>query len=255
MSRLIKQVSQPLSQNDSKVIKVRNIQVLDQEDEGPLNKSLLFAERDEIIRIAEIEAQKLLDGAKAEANQILEQVEIRRSEWEQEEQRLIHEAYEKGMQMGIEEGRHNGLTEYNSLIKKAKTIVDSSKEAFQNHLDSSETTIVEIAIQSAERIIHTSLIDEQERFLPLVKRVLKEAKDFKEVQIHVHPLQYELLISEKNELDAIFPHGIQCFIYPDEDLEEYSCYIESENGRIDATISSQLVELKKNLLELLKEDD
>jgi len=56
-------------------------------------------------------------------------------------------------------------------------------------------------------------------------------------------------------LDAVFPNGTQCFIYPDDDLEEFSCYIESEHGRIDASVSSQLVELKKNMMELLKGDE
>ncbi|MCR2820721.1 flagellar assembly protein FliH [Lederbergia panacisoli] len=254
MSRLIKHVFTS-QEKDLKVIKVKSIQIPNQEDEESLSESLFIAEREEILRDAKIEAKKLLDDAKLKANQILEQVEVRRSEWECEEQRLIHEANEKGLQIGIDEGKQIGLAEYESLIEKAKLIVDSSKEAFQSHLESSEATIVEIAMQSAERIIHTCLTEQQERFLPLVKKALKEAKDFKEVQIHVHPLQYELLISEKNELDAIFPHGIQCFIYPDEDLEEYSCFIESENGRIDASVSSQLIELKKTLMELLKDDD
>ncbi|MBW8350493.1 flagellar assembly protein FliH [Bacillus sp. IITD106] len=255
MSRLIKNNPSQLLNNDAKVIKVRKIEASYQEDEERINQTMSLEERAEILRNAELEAQKILENTKAKVDQMIEQVEMRRSEWEEEEQRLIKEAYEKGMQLGIEEGRQHGYAEYSSLIEKAKEVVDSSKIAFQSYLDSSEQTIVDIAIKAAERILYTSLVNEQERFIPLVKRALKEAKDFKEVQIHVHPLQYELLLSEKNELDAIFPHGMQCFIYPDEDLEEYTCYIESENGRIDASVSSQLVELKKNLMELLKGDD
>ncbi|MBS4193982.1 flagellar assembly protein FliH [Lederbergia citri] len=255
MSKLIKNSSSQLLNNDAKVIKVRKIESLHQEHDEQINQTIFMEERAEILRNAELEAQKLLEEAKLKVDQMIEQVEMRRTEWQEEEQRLASEAYEKGLHLGIEEGRQNGYTEYASLIEKAKDVVDSSKKAFQSYLESSEPTIVEIAIKAAERIMYTSLADEEERFIPLVKRALKEAKDFKEVQIHVHPLQYELLLSEKNELDAIFPHGIQCFIYPDEDLEEYSCFIESENGRIDASVSSQLVELKKNLMELLKGDD
>ncbi|MBS4198954.1 flagellar assembly protein FliH [Bacillus sp. FJAT-49732] len=254
MSRIIKYNSAPLSQNDSKVIKVRSIQLPLQEHEE-VASDIFLEEKEEILQNAENEANKIVENARAEANQILKQIEMRRSEWELEEKQLIDEAYEKGLQIGLEEGRRNGYVEYENLIGKAKEVVNSSKEAFKTYLESSEGTIVDIALTSAERIIHTSLEDQKERFIPLVKRALKEAKDFKEVQIHVHPLQYELLTSEKNELDAIFPPGTQCFIYPDEDLGEYSCFIESENGRIDASVSSQLVELKKNLMELLKGDD
>ncbi|MCJ8006263.1 flagellar assembly protein FliH [Lederbergia wuyishanensis] len=254
MSRIIKNNSAPPIQSESKVISVRRIQLTSQEHVEQSIESVL-EERDEILHNAEIEANKLLEAAKAEVNQLLQNIEMRRSEWELEEKKLIDDAYEKGLNIGIEEGRRNGYAEYENLIEKAKEVVNTSKIAFKEYLESSETVIVDIAIKSAERIIHTSLADQKDNFIPLVKRALKEAKDFKEVQIHVHPLQYELLISEKNELDAVFPNGTQCFIYPDEDLEEYSCYIESEHGRIDASVSSQLVELKKNMMELLKGDE
>ena len=47
---------------------------------------------------------------------------------------------------------------------------------------------------------------------------------------------------------------IDFYIYPDDELEETSCIIESENGRIDASVDSQLEEIKIKLFEMLESE-
>jgi flagellar assembly protein FliH len=51
---------------------------------------------------------------------------------------------------------------------------------------------------------------------------------------------------------AIFPKDTELYIFPDDELEESSCIIESENGRMDASVDSQLQEIKVKLTELLE---
>ncbi|MBS4203786.1 flagellar assembly protein FliH [Lederbergia citrea] len=250
MSRIIKSDSAPVIQEEkTKLIKVRNLLANDAFEESSIS-----LHREEILQDAEQKAKKVLDEANHHASQLLSQVQQQQGEWEQKKQELINQAYEEGLQIGINEGRVNGYSEYEKLILQAKEVVELSKSAFHEHVSDAESTILELAITAAERIIHSSLAEDHEKFLPIVKKAIKEAREFKEVQIHVHPLQYDLLIAEKKDLDAIFPSNTQCFIYPDAELEEYACFIESENGRIDASISSQLVELKKQLMELLEGD-
>ena len=43
-------------------------------------------------------------------------------------------------------------------------------------------------------------------------------------------------------------------MYPNGELDEHACYIESENGRIDASIDSQLQEIKRKLMDILEEN-
>lgn len=101
-----------------------------------------------------------------------------------------------------------------------------------------------------QKIIQCSLLDKPESFVGLVKKAIKEAKDSQEIQVHVNPIYYEFLMKEKQELETVFPKKVQLYIYPDAGLNEDACFIESENGRIDASISSQLTELKEKLLDL-----
>ena len=52
-------------------------------------------------------------------------------------------------------------------------------------------------------------------------------RNFSEIQIHVHPIHYEFLLSKKEELLSIFTKDTNLVIYPDSDLSEDSCLIES----------------------------
>ena len=178
---------------------------------------------------------------------------MEKSNWETAKEQLMKEAYQAGYDQGLHEGRRNGQAEYDAVLAEAEKTVELSKTAFAGQVEKSEKVILDLAIVTAERILNASLVDDSVNFVPLVKRALREARDYKEVQIHVHPSKYELLTSEKNELDAIFPNDVQCYLYPNGDLDEHACYIESENGRIDASIDSQLQEIKRKLMDILEE--
>jgi len=94
----------------------------------------------------------------------------------------------------------------------------------------------------------------EEEFLGLVKRALKNARDYKNIQLHIHPNHFQFLLAQKEELAAVFPQEVDFYIYPDDEMPEDACIIESENGRTDASVDSQLNEIKLRLFELLEDD-
>jgi flagellar assembly protein FliH len=215
--------------------------------------------------ISQQEQEKILDHAYEEANEIkrqaLEDIEkdrhqllVEKQNWELERAHLIEEAKTEGIHIGIEEGRTSGYEEYIEVIQKAKTIVDSSKEDYMKYLQSAEKMILELGIKVAEKIINKTMEDKEENFLSLVKKVLKEMRDQKEIQIHVHPTHYQFVLSEKEELLHLFPIQPNIFIFPDENVEENGCIIETANGRIDASVDSQLTLIKDKLIDLLESE-
>ncbi|MBS4207625.1 flagellar assembly protein FliH [Bacillus sp. FJAT-50079] len=255
MSRLIKyQPELHKDQEKTKVIQVRTWtnSVSNAED---LVDSSAYEERQRIIEHAEQEAKAIITNAERQKHHMLQEIDRERLAIEDEKKSVLEKAYEDGFQKGVRDGKESGFLEYESLIDLAKRVTDDSKTAFTEYVEKAEETILELAVAVAERILHSSLDEDKDKFIPLVQHALKEAREYKEVQIHVHPANYEQLLAEKAGLDAIFPNGIKCFIYPDAQLAEYSCVIESENGKIDATISTQLVELRGKLKQLLLEGE
>ncbi|HAQ08025.1 MAG TPA: flagellar assembly protein FliH [Bacillus bacterium] len=252
MSRLIKSNFSTAAEADKKVISIRVIGTGTSDAHEQPIYSHTEEERNQILKQAEHEADRMIANALAEAQSIREQVRKEQQEWEQEKVILTEDAKTIGHERGLIEGQARGYEEYRGMIQSAHEIIEASKRDYHNHIDASEKVILELGVKVAAKILGKKISENEEDFLALVKRALKNARDYKEIQLHVHPEHYSFLLAHKDELIAIFPKEIGFYIFPDDELGNDSCIIESENGRVDACVDSQLEEIKQKLFELLE---
>ncbi|MFB6466638.1 flagellar assembly protein FliH [Cytobacillus sp. Hz8] len=254
MSRLIKSGWTPPNAEGKKIISIKMLDHFFQEDHE-VSSFHSEIEYQRIMEQANLEAETLIQKTNLEAEAILNQVNQEKQSWEQEKQILTNQAQEQGFNSGLEQGRIEAHNEYLEQLHLAKSVVDSSKEDYLNKIESSERTILDLGIKVAEKILGLRLGTRPEDFISIVRLAIKEARDYREVQIHVNPIHYDLLLSQKEDLISIFPKETDLYLYPDDDLPKDSCIIESANGRIDASIDSQLEEIKHKLIELLESED
>ncbi|WP_458413902.1 flagellar assembly protein FliH [Schinkia sp. CFF1] len=210
---------------------------------------------EEIIREAEKEAINILKNAENKLHEMMHQIEIEKQNWDTEKEHWIEMAKNEGYEEGLNLGKQDGFNEYKTFIDLAKETVSLSKQDYEKNVEQAEMTILHLGLKTAEKIIGFTLDVNPEAFMNLVKRVIKEVKDHQDVQIHVHPLYYDLLISQKEEIKAFFTNPItELYIIPDDELEQTDCVIESSFGRIDASIDTQLHEIKMKLIQILEGD-
>ncbi|MDZ5711719.1 flagellar assembly protein FliH [Jeotgalibacillus haloalkalitolerans] len=209
-------------------------------------------ESNQLVLDANEQAQKLLEDAQQQTEQLLLQIDAKKNQWNTEKEELQKKAYEEAFAQGYEEGRNKGYHEVSHLINEAQEIVAASKATLQAQIEENEMVILELAMKASEKIISQQLENSPEKYLPVVKKGIKEAREMKEVKIYIAVQQYTYLQSEREELLAIFPTDIRLYIYPEEELEPYKCFIETANGRIDISIDTQLSELKAGLAEILR---
>lgn len=206
----------------------------------------------ELIEEARSEAEQIRQQVKAETDALYAKIQHSRKEWEQEKELLVNAASEDGYKAGLEEGKRQGYLEYQELLKDARQIIQAAKDDYHAYLETSEKTILDLSITIAKKILGTKIEESGDYFISLVKKAVKEVKEFQNVQIHVHPTHYASLLTKKDELLSVFSHDTNLFIYPDSDLLEGNCLIESPYGRIDASIDTQLSEIKQKLTECLE---
>ena len=222
-------------------------------EEKTIDVRQVEADAEEIIRNAEKEAISILRDAENKLQEIMHQIEIEKQNWEIEKDHWIESAKQDGYADGFESGKQDGINEFKTLIDTAQDTIRLSKQDYLKNVEQSETTILHLGLKAAEKIIGFTLELNEDVFLNLVKKVIKEVKDHQDVQIHVHPKYYSLLLSQKEEIKAYFNNPTtQIYIFPDDELNETDCIIESSFGRIDAGIDSQLNELKLKLLQILE---
>jgi len=249
LSRLIKsQWAAP--KTEKRIIGIKAVQ---SNNTGSYELPYVFEEQGEsIIGSAQMQADMIMQEAAVHAQAVREQIASEKEEWERQRHNLEEAAQRKGYEQGLGEGRNQGYQEYSDTITFAKEIVEDSKLEYKKNVEKAERTILELGMKVAGRILGTRISEQEEDFLLIVKRALKEAREFREVQVHVNPSRYSFLLSRKDELIALFPREVDFYIYPDEDLLEEACLIESANGRIDASVDSQLDEIKNKLIDLLE---
>jgi flagellar assembly protein FliH len=199
------------------------------------------------------EAAKIRQEAEQYYEAMRKQVLKEKEEWRIEKEQLVQLAREEGYHAGFAKGRQEALEHYDELIAKARHITELANVQFYEQINASTETILRLGMKVAERIIGEALGKDPNYFLTLVKRVLKEVREQTEVTIYVHPLSYEIVARQKEELKSLFPHEVDIFIHPDNELEEYGCLVETPFGRIDASVDTQLAQIKEKLFERIKE--
>lgn len=250
LSRVIRPDYMKSTEDPKRVIGIKSIHT----DDGCREEATPYYEheRSAVIQEANRRAQSIIEQAESEKERIMEEAEVWQANWEQEKGRIQTEAYQAAFEQGAIEGREAGYRDMSSLIEEAKSTVASSKIEYKKNVERSEQTILSLALVCAEKILQTKLEGNDELFMSIVKSTIKEVREQKEVQIHVHPARYSFLVSQKDEIEALFPGGVNCYIFPNEEAEEEACFVETASGRIDASIDAQLQQLRKTLFDILE---
>ncbi|WP_232284431.1 flagellar assembly protein FliH [Bacillus timonensis] len=207
-----------------------------------------------MINEAKEQADKIVKDAIAYSNSLRQEALVEKRKWEEEKQELYQRTSEEGFQAGMIKGKEQGYQEYADLLLAARQIIDTSKQDYEHYLDSSEEVILKLAMAVAEKIIGVHLAESPDDFTYLVKKAIKEVKEHSDITIQVNPRYYQMMVEQKEELTAILNRESDLFIYPNEDLKEADCVIESSFGKINASVDTQLTEIKERLLSILLEE-
>jgi len=195
-------------------------------------------------------AEAILSEAKREAQRMKEEAERERQKMMEEIGQIAERAKKEGYEEGRLLGRQAGYAEAAKSIAEAKETVDLAKKDYFSHIEQSEKTILAIGLAVAEKILNMKIEENPENFLPLVKKAIQEAKEYREVRVIVHYKMYPLVLEQKEELRSLYFQNGELLIYPSDEVPETGCIIETEGGRIDASVDAQLMEIREKLLKI-----
>jgi flagellar assembly protein FliH len=250
LSRVIKAPFARHEGNEKKLIQIKNYVSVHKETQTEHNDIAEAAKQAQaIVQEAQHEAELLKKEAQHYYETLKQQIMQEKEQWEHEKRQLIELAQKEGYEIGLQQGKNDGLTQYLQHIERAKQLVELANNEFYKQIEAANETIFLIGLKVAERILGKQLDDNREHFVSLVKRAIREVREHSEVKVYVHPTYYDTVVSQKDELKAIFNREVDLFIYPDDQLSEHGCFIESPFGRIDASVDTQLHQIKEKLRE------
>lgn len=208
---------------------------------------ILAATQEEI----EIERQKFNEYREEQ----FQTIEGLKKAWEEEKLVLQQQAYEEGFGQGYEEGIQKANADMAESLKMANDIINQSNLNAKKYIEAQEQVILNLGLTTAERILGAKLEQNNELYVSIVKRGLKEAREMKEIKVYVSPIYHEVVTQNRDELAEMFPPDVPFMIFVNEDLEGTESYIETNHGRIVVSIDEQLHELRLKLHEILDSRD
>ncbi|ADM37718.1 flagellar assembly protein FliH [Bacillus spizizenii ATCC 6633 = JCM 2499] len=245
MSNIIKQESSFSPQKERRKLSVQEVRID--------HSHLLQAEENPEALMARVkeEADRISEQANSHIENIRRQIEQEKNDWAAEKQKLIEEAKAEGFEQGVALGKAETLQQYGELIDQANSIIEMSRKAVEDKLENANEEIVELAVALAKKVWQQKS-DDKEAFLLLVKQVINEVKEYDDISIYVDPYYYETVFQQKDEIQQLLYKECRLGIYADEKAPKGSCYIETPFGRVDASVDTQLMQLKDKLLTALE---
>lgn len=207
---------------------------------------------EERISQSQKQAAQIIDAAQQQKSEIEAALQIQKERAEKAQKAAYEQSRQAGYKAGFQQGSDAGKADWQKRIDQVNQLIDQMRADYQKKIAGAEPDILKLAMAVAEKILGTSIASDENKWFSLVSRAVREVRDQKTVKIIVPPEHFDTLDRHKEELDALV-RDAEIYIYADGDLQKDACIIETEFGRIDAGIDSQLSVIKQKLKEIVEE--
>ncbi|AMM97272.1 flagellar assembly protein FliH [Bacillus pumilus] len=248
MSRIIKHETSVIPEQGRQTIPLQQVEFKKEHHEEELVNETEASQL--VLSDAEDQASRIVEQANNELEKTMAEINQRRADFEEERMQLIEEAKQAGYQDGFQKGEADAMSQYRSILDQANDIVSLAKQDYEEKIESSAEKIVELAFELAKRVWY-SAEDTKDQFLALVKQVISEVKEYDDISIYVDPKHYDHVMEYKDELIRILQKDTHLAIYSDEKAPKGTCYVETSFGKVEASVDTQMNQLKGKLLEVI----
>ncbi|MBB6213080.1 flagellar assembly protein FliH [Borreliella californiensis] len=219
----------------------------------------------------QIESKRLIEEAKAKANEVLEaakqeadllqreaiykkesievesnaEIERLAKEYEEKLKTDLEIATAKGREEGYRKGYESGFEDFDKVMRKLHSIMASLIAERKGILESSSAQIVSLVMQIAIKVIKRITDSQKDIVLENVNEVLKRVKDKTQITIRVNLDDLDIVRHKKSDFISRFDVIENLEIIEDPNIGKGGCIIETNFGEIDARISSQLDKIEE----------
>lgn len=194
------------------------------------------------------QVEETVSRARVTADEIIRQAQ---TEGEQIKQQAYRDAFDKGRSEGSDEGYREGMAraeeEAAAIRAQAAEVLDQAEKIRRRTLEDLEQEIVDLARDIAERLLSAHLAIEPETVLNMAKESLHMVADRLNVVLYIDPTELELVKSKKEELQSLLPARAELQVIADSLIQPGGCRVETEQGRVDATMEARREALLKAL--------
>jgi flagellar assembly protein FliH len=171
-------------------------------------------------------------------------IEVAREQAEE----IAARARDDGYRSGYEEGRAQAERETRDLLLFAEAAVREVSDTRSRLLEENETALVELAIQTAEKVLQAKLDLEPHRVTDVLRGALRKAYVRDRLQVVCNPDDLALIEGSEDALQAQVGTLKGLELIGDRRVQRGGVIVRTPGGDVDATIGSQLERLRAAML-------
>lgn len=207
-------------------------------------------------------AQTKIEDAQLEANQLTDEANITLQNAKSEAEKIIQEAYDEvdkikadsrdeGLQSGHEDGFQEGREEVQRLVDRVHKILNAAIDKRREIILEAENQMVELVLIIAKKVVKVISEEQKNVVISNVIQALRKMKSRGEVEIRVNLEDLSLTTDHIKDFMEMIESVSAITVLEDSTIEKGGCLIETNLGRIDARISSQLREIEDRIRDLM----
>lgn len=231
-------------------VETTNVLVKLQQDVDRLNNEMKKAKK---------EAEDVIKNARAQEEQIRAEVERFKAE-EIEKTKIIceeikedtrREAFDKG----YAEGREDAAIRSKAILQSLEQVLQQALTQKDEIIKKAEQQIVQLAMAISKKVTKCEVTMNRDIIFYSVNEAISKIVDKDTINIYMSLRDINAFTQKKDEILKSLPIGSHVKIIEDNNIEPGGCVIVTNMGNIDATISSQMLEIEKLLEESMRQED
>lgn len=198
---------------------------------------------EEIRRMAQEEADDLLNDARKQADAIV-------ADADSQADAIREEARNTGFEQGHQEGTAKADAELAELRSRMEEEHRQMEEDYRQKIQDLEPYLVDIVSDIFEKVFHVQFDDKKEILVYLIEKVILNAEGTREFQVRVSLKDYEFVEEHKDAILGQVGSSVHVEIMADASLQEHQCMVETDSGVFECGVDVQLENLLKTLRSL-----
>ena len=201
------------------------------------------AEKERLLEGAKLEADSIVKEAKAEASRLLDEAK-------QRAQILYADNKSKGYEDGLAECQR-AFDEKEIFLRQELSDKESSlKSKYDAYSKELESDLIDAIIQVFNKVFKIQFDDKKDILFHLVENTMSNIEVGKEFRIHVAHSNYKFMMSHLAEIQERIGNDIDIEVVNDANLDTSGCFIETSFGVFDCGIDMELNNLVKDIRSL-----
>ncbi|HUS81603.1 MAG TPA: FliH/SctL family protein [Armatimonadota bacterium] len=162
------------------------------------------------------------------------------------------EEAERARQLAAEALRESIAEQVEAFRCAAEGLLEQLRGEHERRIEQIEESCLTLVTAMAEKVIGQRLAEDPAIVLEVVRAALREAGDASQVTVRVSPQDEPLVLEAQGELAAALGGMAGLRVVADESVAPGGCMLDTERGRFDARIQTQLGLLGEQVEQMLK---